>query len=82
MIVHFSIAVQVMQANQLVTAGHEDLSIDQLDAERLEKAGCDAIPLRIERVFVIESLNSPDIAIPSAKVGGFPVWGKVDSRRS
>ena len=66
--VHFSVSIKIMETYELVAASYEDLSIHQLYAEWLKQPRGYAIPLGIERCFVGNPLDAPNIAIPGAEL--------------
>ena len=67
-VVDFLVAIQVVEAGDLVAAGDVDGVVDDLEAERLEESGADAAPFEFLEV-AGDSIDQPNIAQPGADGG-------------
>jgi hypothetical protein len=72
-VVDFAIGIEVVEADDLVTAGDVDLVVEDFEAERLEESGGDSAPGELV-VGIVDSADDPDVAIPGAEGEGVAVW--------
>ena len=77
--VGFTVAVEIAEADELVAAGDEEIIASIFDAERLEEAGGDAVPLERCGGWSHQAIDAPDIAVPSGDDGRFAVGGKIEA---
>ena len=55
-----------------------DLAVDDLQAQRLEQAGGEALPLQVVEL-VVDAGDDPDVAAPGAEGGGVAVGEEVEA---
>jgi hypothetical protein len=75
------VSVGVVKSGELVAAGDVDLVVYDFQAERLEKAGANALPG--EFAFeLVNTFDDPNIAHPSADGGAFSIGIEIKSARA
>ena len=80
-IIRFAVGVEVMQADDLISAADVDLAVHHLQPQRLKQTGGDSAPCEFT-VRLIETRDHPDIAIPGANRGGMSVRHEVETGRA
>ncbi len=74
----FAVAVEVVEAGDLVASQDVDLVVDNSEAEGLEETGGDALPGEAMGG-VIEAMDGPDVAAPGAEGGASGVGEEVEA---
>ena len=70
----FAVAIQVVEASDLIAAADIDLLVDDLQPQRLEQTGGDSLPGQLIQISV-NPRDHPDVTVPRAE-GGSPAVGK------
>ena len=72
----FSISIQVSRDDNLIATGDIDLSIDNLQAQRLKQSGGNTLPDQFTFV-LIDTFHNPDIAIPRTDRSGLSIFEEI-----
>src|SRR5207244_10633985 len=75
--ISLTVAVQIVQARDLVAAEDEDLPVADFQAERLEQARGKTFPAQIAEIFV-NSGHAPKVPVNGANVSG-PIGREVNA---